>query len=440
METKIVRLGINGEGIGYFQRKPVFIKGALVDETVEFQVVKQFPTYFEGKLLKVTNRSKKRVKPLCKHQGKCDACPFMIQTYDSQVEEKYNNLVQTLQKYANISPKVIQKVVKNPHPLHYRNQCKLPFVMQQGKLVNALYLENSNHTFSIDTCLVHEKELETMRMHILDVLNRYQLKAYDHKTKLGMRYLVLRHLQGQFQCTLVTGNDVLDTKLVEELLQLEGMKSLYQSVQTTKNTPDIFGKKMIHLGGSKFVQFKIQDLTMRLSCQSFFQLNTVQAEKLYGIVKEMVPYNLDSILEVYSGIGGISLLLKDHAKKITGIEYIESAVRNANENAKRNGADHVQFIAGDAAEVATRLLKKQSVDCIVVDPPRSGLDEEMVQTLMNSRAKQIVYVSCNPSTLAKNLAVLTKRYDVVKIVPVDMFSQTQHCESVCLLKQKNRKK
>ena len=436
METKIVRLGINGEGIGYYQRKPIFIKGALVDETVEFQVTKQFPKYFEGKLIKVVTRSKQRVKPLCKHQGKCDACPFMIQTYASQVEEKYNNLVQTLQKYAQIPTRVIMPVVQNPNPLHYRNQCKLPFVMMNGKLSNALYLENSNHTFSIDTCLVHEKELEMMRMRILDVLNRYQLKAYDHKKKLGMRYLVLRHLQGQYQCTLVTGEDVLDKKVVDELLNLEGMVSLYQSIQTTKNTPDIFGKKMIHLGGSKFVQFKMQDLTMRLSCQSFFQLNTTQAEKLYAIVKEMIPYNLDSILEVYSGIGGISLLLKDHAKKITGIEYIESAVRNANENAKRNHCEHVQFIAGDAAEIATRILKKQKVDVIVVDPPRSGLDDAMVQTLMNSKAKQIVYVSCNPSTLAKNLAILTKRYEVKKIVPVDMFSQTQHCETVCLLQRK----
>lgn len=435
METKIVRLGINGEGIGFYQRKPVFIKGALVDEVVEFQITKQFPKYYEGKLIKIVQKSKNRVKPNCKVQGKCDGCPFMILDYKKQVQEKYNNLVQTLEKYANLSSKVIMPVVENKRPFGYRNQCKLPFVMQHGKLVNALYLENSNHPYAIDTCLVHEKELEDMRFQILDILNKYNLKAYDHKTKLGMRYLVLRHLQGQYQCTLVTGNDVLDKKVIDELLQLPGMKSLYQSIQTTKNTPEIFGKKMIHLGGSKFVQFKIDDLVMRLSVQSFFQLNTVQAENLYKIVKEMVPYGLHNLMEVYSGIGGISLLLKDHAKKIVGIEYIESAVRNANENAKRNHAEHVEFYAGDASEVATRFMKKQVFDVVVVDPPRSGLDDAMVQTLMNSKAKQIVYVSCNPSTLAKNLAILTKRYRVEKIVPVDMFSQTQHLESVTLLKR-----
>ena len=128
--------------------------------------------------------------------------------------------------------------------------------------------------------------------------------------------------------------------------------------------------------------------------------------------------------------------MKDHAKKIVGIEYIESAVRNANENAKRNHAEHVEFYAGDAAEVATRFMKKQVFDVVVVDPPRSGLDDAMVQTLMNSKAKQIIYVSCNPSTLAKNLAILTKRYRVDKIVPVDMFSQTQHLETVCLMSKK----
>ena len=280
METKIVRLGINGEGIGFYQKKPVFIKGALVDEVVEFQIVKQFPKYYEGKLVKILQKSKCRVKPTCKIQGKCDGCSFMILDYKKQVQEKYNNLVQTLEKYANISSKVIMPVVENPHPFAYRNQCKLPFVMHQGKLVNALYLENSNRPYAIDTCLVHEQELESMRFQILKILNQYQMKEYDHKSKLGMRYLVLRHLQGQYQCTLVTGNDELPKEMIDELLNLKGMKSLYQSIQTTKNTPEIFGKKMIHLGGSKFVQFKIQDLSMRLSVQSFFQLNTVQAEKL----------------------------------------------------------------------------------------------------------------------------------------------------------------
>lgn len=260
--------------------------------------------------------------------------------------------------------------------------------------------------------------------------------SYDHSKKKGIRHLVIRGLDGQYQCTLVTGEDYFPESLSEDLMKIKGLKSLYQSIQTTKNTPNIFGKKMIHLGGAKYIEFRLDEIVMRLSVQSFFQLNTTQAKTMYRLVKEMVPMNCDWILEGYSGIGGISLYLKDHAKEITGVEYIESAVRNANENAKRNHADHVHFVAGDAAEVMTRMLKKRTPDVIVVDPPRAGLDDAMLETLLRSKAKRIIYISCNPSTLAKNLAVLQNRYQVKRMVPLDMFSQTQHVESITLLQRK----
>ena len=433
MQTKIVKLGINGEGIGYQDRKPVFIVGALPEETVEYRIVEKNARYYIGKLERILTKSPKRIKPICSIQGRCDGCPLMMLDYQQQVNYKYDNLVQSLQKYAGIKSDVIKPLITNPNPLYYRNQLKLPVMIDKGKLVNGMYIQNSNFLVPIEKCFIHEKGLEQVRIMILEILNKHKITNYDNKTKKGLRYLVIRGIEEKYQCTLVSGEDSYSEELLAELMQVSGLVSLYQSIQTTKNTPNIFGKKLVLLKGDKDLEFKLDDIKLRLSPQSFFQLNTGQAKILYQEVKKNVKPNSNLILEAYSGIGGISLYLKDMAKQIKGVEYIDSAVSNANANAKLNKASNVQFVVGDAAEKMSGWCKKQTPDVIIVDPPRSGLDDKMIDTILRSKAKQVIYVSCNPSTLAKNLADLKKRYVAKSIVPVDMFSQTQHVESVTIL-------
>ena len=436
MQTKIVKLGINGEGIGYQDRKPVFIAGTLPDEVVEYRIIEKNTRYYVGKLERIVTKSTNRRKPICAIQGRCDGCPLMILDYSQQVQYKYDNLVQTLEKYAGIRKNVIRPLLKNPNPLYYRNQLKLPIMVDKGKLVNGMYIQNSNFLVPIEKCFIHEKGLEQTRISVLEILNKHKVLSYDNKIKKGLRYLVIRGLDNKYQCTLVSGEDSYSEELVSELMSIEGLVSLYQSIQTTKNTTNIFGKKLILLQGEKDMEFKLDGIKLRLSPQSFFQLNTEQARVLYHEVKKNVPTNCNLILEAYSGIGGISLYLKDLAKQIKGVEFIESAVSNANMNAKLNKATNVQFVVGDAAEKMSVWCKKKTPDVIVVDPPRSGLDENMIETIIRSKAKKVIYVSCNPSTLAKNIAELSKRYTVKSIVPVDMFSQTQHIETVVLLEKK----
>lgn len=436
MRIRIMKPGINGEGIGYIDRKPVFVEGALVNEEVEVKIVEKSARYAKAKVEKIVKRSEDRVRATCRYEKQCGSCTLMCANYKAQLRYKYDILVQTLEKYARIDSSLINKVKASPNSLGYRNSLKLPFIMHKDKLICALYATGTNHAVAIDHCLIHEMDLENMKDQILKVLNKYQLKAYDHKKKAGMRTLILRGFNKQFQCTLITGEDRLPASLIEELMQIEGMNSLWQSINTSKKSIEPFGKSMFHLGGNRLLDFKLNDLSLRLSPKSFFQLNTKQAENLYSYVASLIGKDNKFIIEAYSGIGAISLYLKDKAKEIVGIEYISDAVSNANRNAKLNKAEHVKFICGDAGEKMKNYSKKREIDYVVVDPPRSGLDENMMECLMRARIKHVIYISCNPATLGKNLEILTNKYKVESIQPFDMFPNTAHVESVVLLTRK----
>lgn len=436
MRLKIEKIGINGEGIAYNNRIPVFVEGALVGEVVDVKITEKQKRYMKGQVINIIERSNDRVNVSCRYAKKCGACSLLHAKYEKQLEYKYDLLKQSLIKYAQVNPKVIHKLVRNNQIFAYRNSFKLPFAMEKDQLVCGLYMPGTNYFVPVEKCMIHEEQLERIKHEILAVLNTYHLKAYDYKKKEGLRTLVVRGFEGNYQCCIVSGETPLPKGCVEDLMNIQGMKSLWQSYHTTKKTQDLFGKVMIHLGGDRLLSFTMNGLKLKLSPKSFFQLNTAQAEKLYKIVADMVDDGNEFIVEAYSGIGAISLYLKDKAKEIVGIEYVNDAVSNANQNAKRNHAPHVRFECGDAAEKLVKYSKKRQIDVLVVDPPRSGLDDNMINCIMKSKIKKIVYVSCNPATLGKNLAILQKYYRVEKVVPVDMFSHTAHVESVCQLVRK----
>ena len=436
MRVTIKKMGINGEGIGYIDRLPVFVPGALLNEEAEIKVTERTQRYARAKVEKIIKRSEKRVKPPCAIQHRCGACPYMVCEYAEQLRFKRDNLRQSLIKYAQIDPKLIAPVQPSPAQLHYRNQFKLPVGMQEGKLVNGMYMPNSNIFVPMETCLIHEEGLEAMRKAILEVLNQHALRPYDWHQKRGLRHLIVRGFEGRYQCTLVTGEEQLPQELIDALLQLDGLVSLWQSIQTAKKTPDIFGPKMILLGGQRSVTMHLHGLRIPVSPRSFFQLNTAQAANLYACIDDMIAPGRKRIVEAYSGIGGISMYLKDKAEEVIGIEIIKDAVLDARKAAERNGIKNVEFICADAADKLTYLAKKKNIDVLVVDPPRSGLDELMLETICRSRIAKIIYVSCNPSTLAKNLAVLSERYDVSRIVPFDMFPHTANLETIVQLERR----
>ena len=435
MKVTIKKTGINGEGIGYIDRMPVFVPQALIGEEVEIRIVDKQKRYATAELLRVVKSSKNRIRPKCFIQNTCGACPLMIARYPAQLEYKQDLLKQSLIKYAQIDPRKVARVKASEDVFGYRNQFKLPCAMEEGRLVSGLFMPNSNYFIDVKKCWIHEDGLERVRMDIMHVLNTHDCVSYNPHDKKGIRNLVVRGFDNRYQCTIVTGNDELDERLVSDLMRIKGLTSLWQSIHTIKKTPEVFGNKMMHLAGETSLAMELDGLKLRISPRSFFQLNSKQAVQLYRTIASMVKENNELIVEAYSGIGAISLYLKDKAKEIIGIESIKDAVVNANQNAALNGCEHVSFLCDDAANKLTYLSKKRSIDVLVVDPPRSGLDDAMLECILRSKIKNIIYVSCNPATLGKNLAVLCSRYNVDRIQPIDIFPHTPHVETVVLLSQ-----
>lgn len=435
MKVEIIKSGINGEGIGYIQNKPVFVQGALLNEEVDISIVEKNKTYSIGKIEKIIKKSPHRVQPKCRCYHDCKACSGMIADYELQCMMKEDNLKQSLRKYAAVHPKLIQKIVKSEEVYGYRNACKLPLREEDGQLVTGMFQPNSNYFTPIDSCIIHEKGIEIIRKQVLKILNEDHYSAYNYHTKKGMRSLVIRQIGKQAQVTLITGEDEIAPYTIERIMRIPNVISLWQSVHTQKKTVEIFGNKMIPLSDKRFLEFDLKGVHIKLSPRSFFQLNTKQANVMYDLIsKEVGKVNL--CVEAYSGIGGISFTLKDQAKEIIGIESVKDAVINANMSAKENHLDHIHFICDDAAHKLEYISKKREIDCLVVDPPRVGLDDLMIQTILKSRIKKLIYVSCNPATLGKNLAFLQQRYNVKKVIPVDMFPQTAQVESICVLTRK----
>ena len=435
MKVTIKKTGINGEGIGYIDRMPVFVPQALIGEEVEIRIVDKQKRYATVELLRVVKSSKNRIRPKCFIQNTCGACPLMIARYPAQLEYKQDLLKQSLIKYAQIDPRKVARVKASEDVFGYRNQFKLPCAMEEGRLVSGLFMPNSNYFIDVKKCWIHEDGLERVRMDIMHVLNTHGCVSYNPHDKKGIRNLVVRGFDNRYQCTIVTGNDELDERLVSDLMRIKGLTSLWQSIHTIKKTPEVFGNKMMHLAGETSLSMELDGLKLRISPRSFFQLNSKQAVQLYRTIASMVKEDNELIVEAYSGIGAISLYLKDKAKEIIGIESIKDAVVNANQNAALNGCEHVSFLCDDAANKLTYLSKKRSIDVLVVDPPRSGLDDAMLECILRSKIKNIIYVSCNPATLGKNLAVLCSRYNVDRIQPIDIFPHTPHVETVVLLSQ-----
>ena len=435
MKTTIKKWGINGEGIAYHEKKPVFIENAIPEEVIEFDVKKDEKTYLVGELTRLVEPSSKRRYPLCSIWKECGGCALMHVKYPAQCKMKEEVLKEALIKYAGYKGRMFP-IVKNPEPLAYRNSCKLPFGEEYGQLYTGMYERDSNHFQKVERCFVHSKLLELTRQEVVKILNEHHCKVYDSKTRLGFRNLVMKEFNEKIQIILVTGKDELSEDLISELSSLDCVCSLWQS-KKTDTTRELFGE-MIHLWGEEKMTLRMKNLQLSLLPRSFFQLNTKQAENLYEHVARWMP-KCHTIVEAYSGIGAISLFLKNKGKEIIGIESIQDAVDNANENAKINDANNVSFICEDAGSALSRIVKEKRVDALVVDPPRSGLDDVMKETILVSKIKTVIYVSCNPATLAKDLKVLQKEYSILKIQPFDMFSQTPHVETAVLLQKKEKR-
>lgn len=432
VRLEIKKAGINGEGIGFYQRKPVFVPGCLPQEIV-LCTLEDEGRYWRGELKKILKKSPHRIRPACDHCRDCGACALMETDYEEQLRIKKQLLEGTLFKYARI-PSVEEDIVPSPNVFHYRNKANLPVFERDGRLVNAIYRQGSNHPVLIEDCLIHEPRVEEIRKALLEVLNSHRMKAYDRKEKKGIRQIIVRGFEKEYQAVIVTGKDEL-FEIIEDLKKIDGLVSVFQGINTRKDPIRMMPEKLKKLYGKKKITMHAGGFELHLSPQAFFQLNHDQAERIYRDVSDLIPKKCERIVEAYCGIGTISLYLAEKAKEIIGIELEERAVLDARENARINRFDHMEFLADDASHALRAILKEKDVDALVVDPPRTGLDEELLKTLLKSKIETIIYVSCNPATLGKDLAVLTDRYDIETIRGYDMFPNTPLVETAVLLKR-----
>lgn len=441
MKAAIKRWGINGEGIAYLNKKAIFVENAIPGEVVEFQIDQDQGKYAKGHTTLIYDQSPRRRNPMCPKWQTCGGCSLMHVDYKGQMRMKEHALQEALRKYAGYTGPILD-IIKNPSPLGYRNACKLPFGLdEKGHTTTGMYKRGTNEFVPLERCIIHSKKLEQVRRDLNALMTKSNLKPASAENPNGLLTLVLKQFDDKVHVALVTTNLQIPQELVSELLAIPNVASVWQSIKAPHD-PDheLFGKKVFHLGGEMKMTLQLDDYSLNLLPKSFFQLNTAQALQLYKLVASWVPENTDLLIEAYSGIGAISLFASDKAHEAIGIELIEDAVANANENALINGKENLSFVCGDAATKLKDITSKATFDALIVDPPRSGLNQAMRQTILEAKPQTLIYVSCNPATLGKDLAVLDEIYEIKQVQPFDFFSQTPHVETAVLLQKRDQPK
>ncbi|MBS0615664.1 MAG: 23S rRNA (uracil(1939)-C(5))-methyltransferase RlmD [Verrucomicrobia bacterium] len=412
----IQRLGIDGEGVGSLEGFTLFVEGALPSENVQVEITEKRKTYGRARLLQVLSSSPHRVKPLCPLFGKCGGCQLMHLSYPQQLLAKQTRVFDALTRIGKLSVEVAP-CLPSPQPLAYRNKIQLP-VSPRGKL--GLYAKDSHNLVEIERCYIHcdlgEKVFQALQPLITTDLRHVLIKTAVHTNQV----LVI----------LVTSSSQLLTSLGEQILKLvPEIKGIVQNIQPDP-TNTILSKNFHLLAGQNYIEETLCGLTFKVSPASFFQVNPPQAERLYQKALEFAALNgAETVLDAYCGVGTLTLLLAQKAGHVIGVEYASVAIEDAKENARRNNIHNVTFHA-----MAAEKLDVPPLDVAVLNPPRKGCDKDFLLRLANLKPKRIIYISCDPATLARDLRILCDNgYRVEQVQPFDMFPQTAHVETVVCL-------
>lgn len=441
----IKRLGINGEGVGYFKKQVVFVPGALPNEEVIAEITNVKHKFAEGRVKRIRKMSDERVKALCPIYEKCGGCQLQHLSYEGQLRAKRDIVVQAFERHGNVRnlEKKLEQTIGMEEPWKYRNKAQFQVGLLKGKVIAGLYGANSHRLININECIVQRPETTKVINNVKQILQDLKISIYDERKRKGLVRTIVTRIgvsTGEVQLVLITSKEELPKKdlLIQEVKKrLPEVKSIMQNVNGQK-TSLIFGDKTFTLDGKETIEEVLGDLSFDLSARAFFQLNPTQTVKLYNEVKKEAGLTgKEKIVDAYCGVGTIGLWLADEAGEIRGMDVIEDSIVDANKNAKAKGYDNAHYVVGKAEYWMPKWVKEGwKPDVIVIDPPRTGCDEKLLKTILDVKPKKVVYVSCNPSTLAKDVKILTKLYKVERIQPVDMFPQTAHVESVTTLSLK----
>lgn len=438
----IVDIGQGGVGIGKYEGFTVFVDGGLVQDKIKVKITKSKKNYAVGDMIEIIEKSPFRVARKCSENlRQCGGCQIQELDYQKQLDIKTNEVKQVISRIGKLDDVVIHDTLGMEHPFRYRNKAQFPIQKKDNMPVIGFYKKKSHDLISTDECIIQHEVNDKIIKIIKTYIRAYNVSIYDEKTHKGLlRHVVTKvgFTTGEVMIVLVANGKKLPyLKELASVLKenIPGFKTLVVNVNTQK-TNVILGKENIVAYGDGMIRDYIGELVFEISPLSFFQVNPLQTEVLYN--KALEYANLgenDTVFDIYCGIGTISLFLAQKAKKVYGIEIVEDAIKDAKRNAKINNMDNVEFYVGKAEEVVPKMYKEgKRANVVVVDPPRKGCDEKVLDTIISMQPDRVVYVSCNPSTLARDLAYLNERgYKCHEIQPVDMFPHSVHVETVCLL-------
>lgn len=440
----IKRIGINGEGVGYYKRKAVFIDGTLPDEVVKAQITKVEANYINAKLIDVEKKSPNRQKPPCPVYAECGGCQLQHMTYPAQLQAKEELVREAFRRYAKLDSLPLRPILGMDDPWGYRNKAQLQAGWHNDQLITGLYSPGSRRLIDISGCPIQHPVINDVTEKVKAILARLNIRPYQERTRTGtVRTIVTRisKQSGKVQLTLITATSALPNK--DQLIQairrgLPIVATIAQNINKA-DTPLVFGDETIVLWGGERLDEQLGELRFSLSPRAFFQLNSEQTVKLYDAVKEAAALSgQELVVDAYCGTGTIGLWLAPLAKEVRGIELIPEAVEDARRNARLSGAANATFYVGRAETLLPDWVKRGiRPDVVVVDPPRTGCDRALLSAIAAAKPARLVYVSCNPSTLAKDCQVLLQSgYRLEWVQPVDMFPQTAHVECTVLLKLK----
>ena len=436
--------GIDGEGIGKADGFTVFVKDAVIGDTVTAKIIKAKKNYGYGRLMEVLKPSPYRVEPKCEFARQCGGCQLQALSYDQQLVFKTNKVKGHLERIGGFTDIPMEPIIGMDELFHYRNKAQFPVGRnKEGKIVTGFYAGRTHNIIENRDCALGVAENKEILDRVIAHMEKYGIEPYNEATGKGLvRHVLIRY--GYFTkevmvCLILNGNKLpKEEQLVKSLCEIPGMTSITINVNK-KRSNVILGEEICLLWGQEYITDRIGDISYQISPLSFYQVNPMQTQKLYAKALEYADlHGEETVWDLYCGIGTISLFLAQKAKFVRGVEIVPAAIENAKENAKLNGLENTEFFVGKAEEVLPREYKKNGVyaDVIVVDPPRKGCDETLLETMVEMNPERIVYVSCDSATLARDLKYLCERgYELRKVCPVDQFGMTVHVETVVLLSQ-----
>ena len=443
--AEIIDYTTEGSGVCRIDGMAVFVPNSAVGDKAEIKILKSAKNYAFGKIEKILSPSPDRQCPDCEIFTKCGGCTFRHISYEAELKFKQKRVYDALTRIGDIDGSIIEPIIGSPSSDCYRNKAQLPVTVDSSGMIRVgFFAPRSHRVISLDNCALQSETFNKAIAAFLKWANEEKISVYDEKTHSGiLRHLYLRHAKKTDElmvCIVANAPKIKnEEKLVKSLCgELDNLKTVVLNTNTEK-TNVITGKKCRSLYGDGYITDELCGLKFRISPLSFYQVNRDQAEKLYGMAADFAdlkPY--ETLLDMYCGTGTIGLSMAHKVKNLIGVEIIPQAIEDAKKNAQRNGISNAEFICSDAADAAAE-LKKQNIhpDCIILDPPRKGCSSELIQTVSDMSPSRIVYVSCDPATLARDIRLFEKKgYKTQRAVPVDMFSRTGHVETVVLLSHK----